>query len=230
MYFVGTSGWSYDWNPDGFRWYHAHSGLNAVELNASFYRFPFRSMVSFWSKFEGMRWSIKVHRSITHRRRLKESSYEMFSRFKELFDQMDGKISFYLFQLPPSVEASGEFWERISSFSSRFDLGPRMAVEWRNLSWFKEEWVDAAREEDITVVSVDSPEFLFYARSSKYTYLRMHGRSFWYSHRYTEEELSEVRDILLSLDGEEIYVFFNNDHDMLDNAREMLRLLRRGGA
>ncbi|MGC8556152.1 MAG: DUF72 domain-containing protein, partial [Conexivisphaera sp.] len=65
-FYVGTSGWSYSWNPDGIGWYAENSGLNAVELNASFYRFPFPSMVRGWSRRSGLRWSIKVHRSVTH--------------------------------------------------------------------------------------------------------------------------------------------------------------------
>jgi uncharacterized protein YecE (DUF72 family) len=37
--FVGTSGWFYSWNPDGsFDWFSRFSGLNAVELNMSFYK------------------------------------------------------------------------------------------------------------------------------------------------------------------------------------------------
>ncbi len=224
MYYVGTSGWSYDWNPDG--WYYENSGLNAVELNASFYRFPFKSMAKSWSKYEGIRWSIKVHRSITHTRRMKEKSFDLFERFRSLFSAMEDSITFYLFQFPPSVRASDEFWRRITDFNSKFDLGPKMAIEWRHESWLKKEWVDAAKHEGITIVSIDSPEFLFYARSNRYIYLRMHGRSFWYSHRYTKEELLEVCNKIRELGGEYTYVFFNNDHDMLDNARTMLFLLK----
>jgi len=48
---VGTSGWLYDWNEGGdLRWYVENSGLNAIELNASFYRFPFPSQVKGWSR------------------------------------------------------------------------------------------------------------------------------------------------------------------------------------
>ncbi|MEM4503151.1 MAG: DUF72 domain-containing protein, partial [Ignisphaera sp.] len=59
--FVGTSGWLYDWNIDGtLDWYLQNSRLNAVELNASFYRFPFRNQVSSWVKktsIYGIRWA-----------------------------------------------------------------------------------------------------------------------------------------------------------------------------
>ncbi|MEM4913906.1 MAG: DUF72 domain-containing protein, partial [Desulfurococcaceae archaeon] len=66
--YVGTSGWLYDWNEGAsLDWYVEESGLNAVELNASFYRFPFRNQVKGWSiKGSTLRWSVKVHRSITH--------------------------------------------------------------------------------------------------------------------------------------------------------------------
>jgi uncharacterized protein YecE (DUF72 family) len=44
--FVGTSGWFYSWNPDGsFDWFCRFSGLNAVELNMSFYNAWKNSMV-----------------------------------------------------------------------------------------------------------------------------------------------------------------------------------------
>ncbi|RLI98826.1 MAG: DUF72 domain-containing protein, partial [Candidatus Aenigmatarchaeota archaeon] len=67
--FVGTSGWAYGWNPNGFDWYIKNSGLNSVELNASFYRFPFPNQVKSWARKTkefnpSLRWSIKVNRLI----------------------------------------------------------------------------------------------------------------------------------------------------------------------
>jgi len=56
--FVGTSGWMYSWNKGGnFDWYIQNSNLNAVELNASFYRFPFPNQIIGWSKKgRNLRW------------------------------------------------------------------------------------------------------------------------------------------------------------------------------
>jgi len=229
--YVGTSGWSYSWNPDGFKWYVRESGLNAVELNSSFYRLPYRSMVLGWSRVShGIRWAIKVHRMVTHVYRLKPpKALEWFgylvSRIASLEEK--GLIDFYLFQLPPSYRASRENWARIEYFASKTELGPRMAVEWRHVSWFNDEWIDRAREIGVTVVSVDSPDFLFYTRSTDYVYVRMHGRSYWYAHYYTDEELLEVARKIMGLGGSRVYVFFNNDHDMLENARRMHDLLLR---
>ncbi|MEM4399353.1 MAG: DUF72 domain-containing protein [Candidatus Nitrosocaldus sp.] len=66
--FIGTSGWFYPWNPDGsLDWFVRFSGLNAVELNMSFYRFPSPNMVRSWAaKGKALRWAIKVNRLITH--------------------------------------------------------------------------------------------------------------------------------------------------------------------
>jgi uncharacterized protein YecE (DUF72 family) len=62
--------------------------------------------------------------------------------------------------------------------------------------------------------------------TSGLVYDRMHGRTEWYSHLYTEEELREVADKILGVKPRKAYVFFNNDHAMLVNSREMLRILQ----
>ncbi len=225
--FVGTSGWFYDWNPDGLEWYVSSSGLNAVELNASFYRFPRPSTVRRWAGVgEGIRWAVKVHRGITHTRRLSRSALGLWERFEDLFSPLDGLIDFYLFQMPPSFSRTPESERRVGEFAAESGLRERMAVEFRHPSWFSEGVEEWARDLGITLVSVDAPELprtVF--NTSQRVYLRMHGRTWWYAHRYTLEELTEVARSLLALDAEAVYVFFNNDHDMLDNGRTMLALL-----
>ncbi|MEM1774402.1 MAG: DUF72 domain-containing protein, partial [Acidilobaceae archaeon] len=63
--------------------------------------------------------------------------------------------------------------------------------------------------------------------SNSIVYVRMHGRSEWYSHNYTLEELHEIAERILDLNPVKVYVFFNNNHWMLENARVMLEILRR---
>ncbi|MCD6323513.1 MAG: DUF72 domain-containing protein [Desulfurococcales archaeon] len=227
--YVGTSGWAYFWNPDGLDWYIRFSGLNAVELNASFYRFPYPNQVKSWarkSESSRLRWAVKIHRSITHRRVLGESSFEIMGRFLQRMEPLDPYIDFYLAQLPPRVKPTTHFLQNLERFSDRVDLGWRLAVEFRSLEWFREEWVDRLRGLQITYVSVDSPQTTFLGRSGPYTYLRLHGRSAWYSHLYSTEELHEICERIIRLGGDAAYVFFNNDHGMLQNSREALILLR----
>jgi uncharacterized protein YecE (DUF72 family) len=56
----------------------------------------------------------------------------------------------------------------------------------------------------------------------------MHGREGWYSHDYTEDELRETGGLLRAANPDRVYVFFNNDHAMLENAQLMRRVLEQG--
>ncbi len=226
--FVGTSGWLYDWNLEAtLDWYIRESGLNAVELNASFYRFPFKNQVLGWSrKGRGLHWSIKVHRSITHYRRLTSRAWEIWVKFYDLFRPLDKYIDFYLFQLPPNYVCRDEYLDRISYFYKKTGLGKRFALEFRHESCFNEDVVEWGRELGLTIVSIDAPIASWIVNSNGYVYLRMHGREVWYGYEYSVEELRELVEEIEKLSPEKIYVFFNNDHWMLDNARTMLRLLK----
>ncbi len=190
--FVGTSGWLYDWNLDStFDWYVRNSGLNAVELNASFYRFPFRNQVTSWArKGSGLRWAVKVHRYITHVKRLREDALDTWRRFRDLFQPLDPYIDFYLFQMPPSFTYNDENMERIRTFTRETGLGPRLAIEFRHESWFNsEDAINELRGLDITVVSIDEPGITWVRSTSGIIYLRLHGRTDWYMYDYSKDEL-----------------------------------------
>ncbi len=226
--YVGTSGWLYDWNLGGsFEWYLGYSGLNAVELNASFYRFPFKSQIIGWARRSGgkLRWSVKVHRSVSHYRRLGGDSIEVFLRFKDLFAPLEDAIDFYLVQLPPNFARTGDNVRRLERFSEALDLGARLAVEFRHESWFNKETVDLCGNIGATLASIDSPMTTWIESSNGIVYLRMHGRSEWYAHEYTIEELREIAEKIVGLKPAKAYVFFNNNHWMLENARAMLEIL-----
>jgi len=229
--YVGTSGWLYDWNIGGsFDWYLEYSRLNAVELNSSFYRFPFKSQVIGWARRSTrrfLRWSIKVHRSISHYRRLSEDSISLFSRFREVFAPLEGMIDFYLIQLPPNFVKNEVNIGRLKIFSKAIGLGHRLALEFRHESWFNEDTIDLCRSIGATLVSIDTPVATWISSSNSIVYVRMHGRSEWYSHNYTLEELHEIAERILDLNPVKVYVFFNNNHWMLENARVMLEILRR---
>ncbi len=222
---IGTSGWVYDWNPDGLDWYIRHSHLDTVELNMSFYRFPYPNMVKSWSRRSvGLRWSVKVHRSITHLRRLKPEALGTWEKFRRLFEPMDGLIDYYLFQLPPGYRCRREYLERIEDFYAKTGLGERFALEFRNETCFNEEIVEWARRLGLTLVSVDSPQTTWIVSSNNRVYLRLHGRLVWYGYEYSEEELRSLAEETVGLRPDTIHVYFNNDHWMLENARLMKRI------
>jgi uncharacterized protein YecE (DUF72 family) len=225
--YVGTSGWVYDWNLGGdLEWYVRFSGLNAVELNASFYRFPFKNQVLGWSRRgSSLRWSIKVHRSITHIYRFNEKALNIWFRFKELFEPLDKYISFYLFQLPPNFICSKESLTKIEKFYETTRLKERFAIEFRNESCFNNEVLSWGRQLGLTIVSVDSPQTTWIVNSNGNVYLRIHGRLEWYNYNYSVDELKKLTNSIIKLKPQRTYIFFNNDHWMLENARIMLKLL-----
>jgi len=228
--YVGTSGWMYSWNPDGFDWFIKNSGLNAIELNASFYRFPFPNQVKSWKRKTeqfnpSLRWSIKVNRLITHVFKFSERTLSTWKKFENLFKPLSEHVDFFLFQLPPSL--TSKFAPKLERFIKKVKLNEKFALEVRNMSWFDEKWIEWASKFGITWVSVDAPDFPLEVYSSNgIVYERMHGRFAWYSHYYTDEELKEVEEKILKIKPRKVYVFFNNDHAMLENARRMLGLFR----
>jgi len=224
--FVGTSGWFYDWNPaKSLDWFVAHSGLNAIELNASFYRFPFPNQVKAWAtKGKKLRWAVKVSRLVTHVHKFGAASAESWQRFRRLFAPLDSLIDCYLFQLPPSISFARA--GPVGEFAAGTKLGHRFALEGRHDSWFGPEAIAWAERLGITLVSIDAPQFSreIY-NTAGLVYFRAHGRTGWYAHNYTAKELREIAERIRAARPRAVYAFFNNDWDMLPNARQMFRIL-----
>ncbi|UCD13582.1 MAG: DUF72 domain-containing protein [Thermoplasmatales archaeon] len=221
--YVGTSGWSYHWNlGNSLEWYIKESGLNAIELNMSYYRFPFPNMIKSWvKKGSSLAWVIKAHRSITHYKKLNKESYPIFERFKKLFTPLEDHIHYYLLQLPPkftNLDACGRFIEECGN--------EKIAIEFRNISMFTKEIIEWGKKQDVLLVSIDAPEMPRTIMSKSTIYERIHGRTGWYSHDYSDEELQEIKDRIMASNPDRIYVFFNNNHAMLENAKRMYNLLR----
>lgn len=223
--YVGTSGWAYGWNEGGdLDWFIRNAGLNAVELNASFYRFPYQNQVLGWSrKGSGLHWAVKVHKGVTHSRRFNQSARELWEKFRDAFTALDPFIDFFLFQAHPRYTDTAN----LIDFAGFTGLGGRCALEIRNRELLLDD--DACRElqDHATLVSVDSPDARNRIFPGEFIYLRMHGRDEWYSHDYSEEELRETAARIRDAGPDRVYVFFNNDHAMLANARMMREILEK---
>ena len=225
---VGTSGWMYDWNPNGLDWYLKYSGLNTVEINSTFYRFPYPNMAKSWYRKTvnlDFKWSVKVYRGITHFYRLSQKALEQFEKFVKVLGPLNELIEFYLFQLPPSFAFSEKQLEKLQAFFQKTKQENKIAVEFRHPSWFNEVIIEKLSSGNIVVVSVDAPDISFYVKTNETIYYRLHGRTYWYSHYYTKEELYEIKEKILKSSPKKVYVYFNNDHDMLSNARTFFNLM-----
>ncbi|MBN1861582.1 MAG: DUF72 domain-containing protein [Candidatus Thermoplasmatota archaeon] len=220
--YVGTSGWSYDWNlGNSLDWYITASGLNAIELNMSFYRFPYPNMVTSWAKKgKNLAWIVKVHRSITHFQKLSTKAIERFQRFKTLLAPLEDLIHYYLFQLPPSFTDIATLERFIEQAGTE-----KIAVEFRHPTLFTQDLIEWGKKHHLLLVSIDAPELPRTIMSHETIYERIHGRTAWYSHDYQDQELKEIKTRLLTSNPKIIYVFFNNNHAMLQNAMRMNKLL-----
>jgi uncharacterized protein YecE (DUF72 family) len=213
--YVGTSGWMYDWNKEGtLDWYVKNSGLNAVELNMSFYRFPTRQQIEKWRKYD-IKWSIKVNKWITHIKRLTDmqSWYNFYNITKDL------NPDFFLFQLSSSFKRNEINEKRVTKFAEV--IGNRMAVEFRDPQWYLK-----PLNINAVIVSIDSPIGTYLINNKGYIYLRLHGRDNWYHYEYSKEELRQIATSIIKMNPDKVYIFFNNDHWMLENARYMLKILK----
>jgi uncharacterized protein YecE (DUF72 family) len=226
--FFGTSGWSYGWNRGGnLDWYLRNSGLNAVELNARFYRFPYTNQVAGWAgKGTELRWCIKVHRFVTHQYKFNDTAREIWQKFLDLFRPLDPWIDYYLFQAPPSMKNS----ERLLQFFDGLPLLKKCVLEIRNRDLILDYSACRKLQECLPLVSVDSPDARNRIFSGQLIYMRMHGRDDWYRYGYSQEELEENAAMILKSGAENVYLFFNNNHSMLENAQRMTGIIQDGQA
>ena len=222
-FYVGTSGWAYHWNlENSLEWYVNESELNAVELNMSFYRFPYSNMIKSWArKGSNLAWIVKIHRSITHFKKLNKESYSIFKKFKKLFDPLEEKIHYYLLQLPPkftNIEKLEKFIEECGN--------EKLSIEFRHPSMFTNDIIQWGKKQGVLLVSIDAPKMPNKIISASVIYERIHGRTGWYTHDYSNDELIEIKDRIISNNPKKVYVFFNNNHAMLRNARTIYKMFK----
>ena len=232
---IGTSGYSYSWNkakPNAFEWYISQ-GFNSVEINYSFYRFPPLASIKFWQikAPRDFTFSIKVHRSITHYNRLKKPrSIELWDRFSKIFEPLQNKIDFWLFQMPANFKFKQENLERVRSF---FNSGGIMhqvvtrkkaVIEFRDSSWWNEPALKEIERAGIAFCSVDAPRLPNEIITiSDAIYLRLHGTKTWYNYLYPEERLKQIVSDMIAMGAQKKAIYLNNDHGMLPNGLFLMK-------
>jgi uncharacterized protein YecE (DUF72 family) len=236
---VGCSGWFYwHWRgkfyPENSRpdvWFrHYAANFNSVELNAPFYRWPHQANVRGWVRQapENFRYSIKVNRIITHEKRLVRTRMlvEEFCKFSEILGE---KLGCFLFQFPPSYRYTAS---RLRTITTQIDPSFRCAIEFRHASWWRERVFEALRKRGLIFCTVSAPRLPDdLIRTADTVYLRLHGRSRWYRHDYSDEELSAWTENILKSGAREAWIYFDNDNEAFapKNAQRLITLLRERG-
>jgi uncharacterized protein YecE (DUF72 family) len=236
---IGCSGWFYwHWRgifyPDTKRtdtWFrHYTSAFNTVELNAPFYSWPKLSTVRSWVRNAppNFRYSVKVNRLITHEKRLVRTRM-LVEEFCGLEKILREKLGCFLFQFPPSYRYTPS---RLASIVRQLDPQFRNAVEFRHKSWWREAVFRRFRERGLIFCSISAPRLPdALIRTSDVVYARLHGRSRWYRHDYTGEELDEWTGKIESSGAREAWIYFDNDREAfaVKNAQEVRRMFRARG-
>lgn len=217
--YLGTSGWVYpDWNGrfypeklkanERLKFYASH--LNALEINASFYRLPSEATIASWNQTLGDHYHLVVKGSqyITHDKRLQDID-EALSVFLARVNSLKS-LKIILWQLPPSL---GKDRELLVSFLEKLPPNFRYAIEFRHTSWWSPEVVAILRDFHVAFVAVSHPklpEFLY--DTTDFLYLRFHGLGEkLYDYDYSYEELFVwAKKLRPYLKTRELFVFFNN--------------------
>lgn len=224
VFFVGTSGWTYDhWKgrfyPDTLpksRWFDYYANqFSSVEINATFYR-TFKDQTY-------MRWKersphdfgyvLKAPRLITHRKFLVEVD-ELAKVFYHSCALLEEKFKLILLQVSPQIPYD---LDRLYKALLAFPDPGKVAVEFRRPEWYCQETFEMLQSIGATICNVDSPRKNITALlTSDQAYLRLHGRKHWYCYNYSEAELREIAGLAKELarrGATRIYIFFNNDFE-----------------
>jgi uncharacterized protein YecE (DUF72 family) len=237
---VGTSGWTYDdWSgpfyPEEVRGadrlsFYAER-FDTVEVNATFYRLPFRGMITGWNRRlpESFHLVVKGPRSVTHLKKLRDCERALTAFLDRVAELRTLKV--ILWQLPPTLHKD---LERLDEFLSGLPESVRHAVEFRHESWWDGEVAEVLSRRRAAFVAVSHPRLPDrLIPTADLLYLRFHGLGpRLYDYDYSAEELrSWVEKLKPHLRGRELYAFFNNDIGARApaNAASFRRLLEDAG-
>jgi uncharacterized protein YecE (DUF72 family) len=224
---LGTSGWSYkEWEGSFYekgekRKLRAYTRVfKTAEVDSSFYRVPSKGMVMGWLRYSpsDFVFTAKLPKVITHNKRLglKGDVKADFESFLDVMRtlQLGGKLACLLVQLPPTFSFD---LGSLESFFTLLDPVFRYAVEFRNVSWLKEETWELLEKYGVAYVNVDEPLLPPEVHvTADFTYFRWHGRGKqpWFDYRYSEQELDEWVPKVRETAGKvkKIYGYFNNHY------------------
>ena len=199
-----------------------------MELNAPFYSWPTVAAVQTWIRQAGRRkfvYTVKASELITHIKRF-TATRTLIRDFGHIADLLGSRMGCFLFQLPPSFHYSRARLDRILS---QLDPARRNVVEFRHVSWWKEEVFAAFRASNTIFCSCSGPRLPSdLIKTADEIYVRFHGIRHWYRHDYTSDELAEWVTKIRQSGAVRVWAYFNNDRDgyAIKNARMLLGQLK----
>jgi uncharacterized protein YecE (DUF72 family) len=214
--YVGTSGYAYkEWKgkfypekispKEMLRFYSGR--LNTVEINNTFYRMPKERVLISWAEQVpgNFVFALKAPQVITHLKQLRNVLDETEYLFRTL-SVMDRRLGPVLFQFPKSFRADRPL---LQDFLGLIPDDRACAFEFRSSSWLNDEILDLLRERGSSLCIADADENPAneIIRTASWGYLRLRRSD------YTDADLSQWLERILSQKWERVFVFFKHEED-----------------
>lgn len=198
--YIGTAGWAIaKHHADAFPGAGTHLAryarhLNAVEINSSFYRPHQRKTYERWAASvpKDFRFSVKLPRTITHDRRLKDFR-EPLERFCAEVSGLGGKLAVILVQLPPSLSCDTD--DAAALFQALKSIPASIVCEPRHASWFTPAADKLLQQLDVARVAADPPRASDDGQPGGWhglRYWRLHGSPKIYYSDYGKDALAAL--------------------------------------
>ena len=214
--YVGTSGYSYkEWKGSFYpekipakEMLSYYAGrLSTVEINATFYRMPQKSMLENWKEQvpPTFRFSLKAPQRVTHFKRLKETEEET-KYFFEVAETLEDQLGVVLFQLPPNMKKD---LPRLETFLQQLPATPRAAFEFRHPTWFDDDVLEVLKSRNLALVVSDTDDMptTHIDKTADWGYLRLRRVN------YSEENLSEWVGRINKQQWSDTFVFFKHEDE-----------------
>jgi len=208
--------------------------FNSIEINSSFYKIPQAVTVAKWgaSVGENFKFTFKLWKGITHSKDLSFNKEELYV-FLKAINSVQDKKGCLLIQFPPGLDRIhmlqlSNLLSCIKAIDTKQEW--RIAVEFRNNSWYHQPVYDLLNLYKAAVVIHDIPKSAtpLIDHTSDFIYIRFHGPTGNYRDSYAEDFLNEYATYINEWieEGRAVYVYFNNTMgDAFGNLKTLNSLL-----
>lgn len=203
---------------DKTRLHYYASLFNSIEINSIFYKLPRHATVAKWAEEvpDNFRFTFKISKTITHVKGLNFKTKDV-EDFITTVENIGDKKGCLLAQFPPSltIERINELQNLLESLGeTTHNTNWKIAVEFRNSSWYEREVYELLEEFNVTMVIHDIPESATPLNQAKsnFIYVRFHGPEPRYRGDYANDFLKQYASYIKQWLNEKktVYVYFNN--------------------
>ena len=218
---MGTSGWQYPhWRGVFYparlpqrRWLpYLAERFQTVEVNNTFYNLPEKSVFEQWRAAtpRDFVFTLKMSRYLTHLKRLREPAGPV-QLFLERAGGLGDKRGPILVQLPPQMRANTGL---LDAALAMFEPSIRVAVEFRDDSWFTDDTRAVLERHRAALCLADSPRRRQPTwRTAEWGFVRFHEGAGTRAPGYERAALRRWIELIAATFTAEkdVYAYFNND-------------------